>query len=72
MAEKLKQTNMSGYTEEFDQQFVKRLQLQEGQVGLSFVPTAALRQAAVAEFLRAMGIAPTKPPAPDFRSKQYR
>ena len=72
MAEKLKRTNMSGYTEKFDQQFVKRLQQQEGQVGLSFVPTVALRQAAVAEFLRAMGIAPTKPPAPDFRSKQYR
>ena len=72
MAEKLKRTNMSGYTEKFDQQFVKRLQEQEGQVGLSFAPTVALRQAAVAEFLRAMGIAPTKPPAPDFRSKQYR
>ena len=72
MAEKLTRTNMSGYTEKFDQQFVKRLQLQEGQVGFSFVPTVALRQAAVAEFLRAMGIVPTKPPAPDFRSKQYR
>ena len=72
MAEQLVETNMSGYTEKFDREFVKRLQRQEGQVGLSHVPTIALRQAAVAEFLRAMGIAPTKPPAPDFRSKQYR
>ena len=72
MAEQLRETNMSGYTEKFDQQFVKRLQVQEGHVGLSFVPTVALRQAAVAEFLRAMGIDPTKPPAHDGRSKQYR
>jgi hypothetical protein len=72
MAKQLMKTNMSGYTEKFDQQFVKRLQMQESQVGLSFVPTVALRQAAVAEFLRAMGIDPTKPPVLDGRSKQYR
>ena len=72
MAEQLVETNMSGYTEEFDREFVKRLQRQEGQVGLTHAPTIALRQAAVAEFLRAMGIAPTRPPAADFRSKQYR
>jgi hypothetical protein len=72
MAMKLKQTDMSGYTEEFDKNFVKLLQIQEGQVALYFVPTIELRQAAVGEFLRAMGIPPTKPPAPDFRSKQYR
>ena len=72
MAEQLVETNMSGYTEKFDRQFVKRLQRQEGQVGLAHAPTVALRQAAVAEFLRAMGIAPTEPPATDFRSKQYR
>ena len=72
MAEQLRKTNMSGYTEKFDQQFVKRLQLQEGQVALKLAPTVALRQAAVAEFLRAMGIDPTKPPALDGRSKQYR
>ena len=62
MAEKLKRTNMSGYTEKFDQQFVKRLQEQEGQVDLSFVPTLRMRQDAVAEILKAMGIKPTKPP----------
>ena len=72
MAMKLKQTNMSEYTEEFDKKFVKLLQIQEGQVALYFVPTIELRQAAVGEFLRAMGITPTEPPAPDFRSKQYR
>ena len=72
MAMELKQTNMSGYTEKFDKKFVELLQWQEGQVALYFVPTIALRQAAVGEFLRAMGITPTEPPAPDFRSKQYR
>ena len=72
MAMELKQTNMSGYTEKFDKKFVELLQWQEGQVALYFVPTMALRQAAVGEFLRAMGITPTEPPAPDFRSKQYR
>jgi len=72
MAMKLKETNMSGYTEEFEKKFVKELQIQEGQVALKLVPTIELRHAAVEEFLRAMGITPTKPPAPDFRSKQYR
>ena len=62
MAEQLKRTNMSGYTQEFDKRFVKRLQEQEGQVGVSFVPTLRMRQDAVAEILKAMGIKPTKPP----------
>ncbi len=62
MAEQLKQTNMSGYTEEFDRQFVKRLQEQEGQVGLAFAPTRRMRQDAVAEILKAMRLKPTKPP----------
>ena len=62
MAEQLKRTNMSGYTQEFDKRFVKRLQEQEGQVGLSFVPTLRMRQDAVAEVLKAMGVTPTKPP----------
>ncbi len=61
MAEQLKQTNMSGYTEEFDKHFVKRLQEQKGQVGFSFVPTLRMRQDAVAEIFKAMGIKPTKP-----------
>ena len=58
MAEQLKHTNMSGYTQEFDNQFVKRLQEQKGQVGLSFVPTLRMRQDAVAEVFKAMGIKP--------------
>ena len=62
MAEQLKHTNMSGYTEEFDKRFVKRLQEQKGQVGLSFVPTLRMRQDAVAEILKAIGIKPTKSP----------
>ena len=62
MAEQLKRTNMSGYTQEFDKRLFKRLQEQEGQIGLSFVPTLHLRQDAVAEILKVMGIKPTKPP----------
>jgi hypothetical protein len=58
-ATKLRQTSMSGYTEKFDQQFVRRLQ---EQLGLPFVPTRKQRQDAVADILKAWGVQPTKPP----------
>ena len=58
-ASALWQTSMSGYTEEFDQQLVERLQ---EETDLPVIPTREQRQDAVADILKEWGVQPTEAP----------